>query len=138
MLYAIARHGSKVTSRQFEEYCLDIGTPLSPATSTQLGLFDLQMIQAAYQVEEPVFDAGKLRIELRDRILNHSAIRFLARTRCTHVHSQGRNVLVSMLGWSGVENIVAKRVFNCTYSGLGRIEVDARQLKTKLKPLLSG
>jgi hypothetical protein len=39
-LYAIARRNSKVTARQFESFCREIGAPLAPAPPGLRSLFD--------------------------------------------------------------------------------------------------
>lgn len=43
-LYAIARRNSKVTSKQFERFCLSIGAPLQPVDASLRKLFEPHLI----------------------------------------------------------------------------------------------
>ena len=59
-LYAIARQNSKVTARQFERFCREIGARLQPATPTLRALFEPHLIEDVFMVEEYAFDATRL------------------------------------------------------------------------------
>jgi glycine/D-amino acid oxidase-like deaminating enzyme len=134
MLYAIARYGSKVTPIQFERFCEDIGTPLSRVNPQQASLFDSSQVQAAYVVNEPVFDAALMRESLSRRL--HSAgVKVILGTEALHINDDnGRpSVAITSPRQSGQHLLHANRVFNCTYSALGFLRVMGKRLNTRLK-----
>ena len=59
-LYAIARHNSKVTAKQFERFCREIGANIELADLSLRKLFEPRLIEDVFLVEEYVFDATKL------------------------------------------------------------------------------
>src|SRR5215813_3939279 len=59
--YAISRRRSNVTASQFAQFCRRIGADMKPAPARIRGLFDNDMIEAAYSVTEHAFDADRLR-----------------------------------------------------------------------------
>lgn len=133
-LYAISRMGSKVTPRQFEEFCTDIGTPLYEATQNELDLFDGHLVSAVYRVEEPVFNAALLRENLKRR-LAESFIEVRLSQELVSCTPNGQAVDLLLLDVNDLEgySMTAAQVFNCTYSGLGNIVMNGGPLKTRLK-----
>ncbi|MFV3415609.1 FAD-dependent oxidoreductase [Pseudomonas sp. NY15436] len=59
-LYAIARRNSKVTARQFERFCRDIGADIRPVDAGLRKLFDARLIEDVFLVKECAFDSTKL------------------------------------------------------------------------------
>ena len=59
-LYAIARRNSKVTGKQFERFCREIGAKIQTADPAQRALFEPRLIEDVFLVEEYAFDATKL------------------------------------------------------------------------------
>jgi len=68
-LYAIARRQSNVTSSQFRRFCEIIGAPLEAAPAHIHRLFDKEMIEDVFLVEEHTFNALLLRSEMERRLL---------------------------------------------------------------------
>src|SRR6266446_5471613 len=66
--YAVARRQSHVTARQFETFCRRIEAPLRPAPAEVRAWFDADLIEAVYEVDEPAFDADRLRVAMRERL----------------------------------------------------------------------
>ena len=133
-LYAIARRNSKVTARQFERFCREIGARLDPATPAQCALFQPRLIEAVYQVQEFAFDATRLAAwavrELEEcgvevctgtlaRAVTRGADGFL---RVTLEHADGTAAQVD-----------ATHVFNCSYSGLNQLGGDFPGVRASLK-----
>src|SRR5690606_13175890 len=58
--YAIARRFSKVTARQFAEFCRRIGAPISRAPQAIRDRFDSDRVEEVFRVEEAAFDAVRL------------------------------------------------------------------------------
>ncbi|MCR6652802.1 MAG: FAD-dependent oxidoreductase [Cellvibrionaceae bacterium] len=59
-IYAIARKNSKVTAKQFERFCFEVGAKLVPAPQEYNCLFESRLIEASYLVEEYAFDTSLL------------------------------------------------------------------------------
>jgi len=63
-IYGIARLNSKVTANQFYRFCRQVQAPISEASPKVQALFDRDLIEDAFLVEEFAFDARKLRTSL--------------------------------------------------------------------------
>ena len=112
--YAVARRQSHVTARQFELFCSRIEASLQPAPAEVRELFQHDLIERVYQVEEFAFDADKLREALLERL---AAARVEVRTgAAVEQVSAGLHVRLA----SGDE-VQAPRVFNCTYASLNQL-----------------
>ena len=59
-LYAISRRNSKVTAKQFERFCREIGSSIEPAEPDLAKLFESRLIENVFMVEEHAFDATVL------------------------------------------------------------------------------
>lgn len=132
-LYAIARRNSKVTARQFERFCSDIGASLSKAGSAYEKLFESRLIEAVYVVEEYAFDATRLR-EHAHRHLSANAVDVHLSTRVVDVSPTDRGLLeVVLASPTGPHRLHARWVFNCTYAGLNHLGRSAGTTRTRLK-----
>jgi len=132
-LYAIARHDSKVTARQFERFARDIDAPLAPAPADQAAWFDPRRIEAVYEVEEAVFDASHLASQAMAE-LAVAGIALALGTRVSAINASEEGGLA--VDWSrGGETGRWRtgRVINCTYSGLASLLGDGDALGTSLK-----
>lgn len=133
-LYAIARRNSKVTAKQFERFCQEIGAKIQPAETSLRALFEPRLIEDVFLVEEYVFDATKL-ADWAERELLESGVQVRLQTRVTAI-SQGPNksLLITQQPSHGDEELVNCRyVFNCTYSGLNQFGGDFPGTQTGLK-----
>jgi hypothetical protein len=120
-LYAIARRNSKVTARQFERFCREIGASLEPAPPALAKLFEPRLIEAVYRVEEYAFDASRL-AAWADRALADARVSVRLRTRVETIRADEEGFLrVGLLGSNGRGELRGRYVFNCTYSGLNQI-----------------
>ena len=120
MYYAIARQHSKVTARQFERFCLAVGAPLTPASAGVAARFDPALTEAVFAAEEYAFDAKKLAAEMRGRLAHYAVDTRLSHALTALVRTE--QGLEATLQAQGQESrIVARHVFNCTYSNLNRV-----------------
>ena len=133
-LYAIARRNSKVTARQFERFCHEIGAKIQAADPALRTLFEPRLIEDVFLVEEYVFDATKL-ATWAERELQECGVQVRLETRVTAISNGPRGTLqVTVLPDQGSEALIASRyVFNCTYSGLNQFKGDFPGTKTSLK-----
>jgi len=133
-LYAIARRNSKVTARQFERFCREIGASLAPADAALRALFEPRLIEDVFLVEEYAFDSTELaRWAVRE--LAECGVQVRLQTRATAIaHGPDAALQVLLSGPGGeAEQVVSRLVFNCTYSGLNQFGGDFPGTRTGLK-----
>ncbi len=133
-LYAIARRNSKVTARQFERFCHEIGAKIQPAAPAQAALFEPRLVEAVFLVEEYAFDSTQLASWAADE-LKTCGVQTRLQTRVTAITKGPQcGLLVTATSDHRDETQVASRlVFNCTYSGLNQFKGDFPGTQTKLK-----
>ena len=133
-VYAIARHNSKVTARQFERFCREIGADLKPADLNVRQLFEPRLIEAVFQVEEFCFDATQL-ARWADAELKECGIEVRLETVATDMNRiEGGGIRVALSVKDGsVFSLASRYVFNCTYSGLNQFGGDFAGTSTRLK-----
>ncbi len=133
-LYAIARHNSKVTAKQFERFCDEIGAKIEIADPSLQKLFSSQLIEQVFQVDEYAFDSTKL-AAWAERELKSCGIEVHLNHRVTDI-SQGpdqtMNVLVKNENGNTAQ-VSCRYVFNCTYSGLNQFKGNFPGTQTRLK-----
>ena len=133
-LYAIARRNSKVTAKQFDRFCREIGAKIEPAEPSLRALFEPNLIEDVFLAEEYVFDSTKLAgwaaKELRD-----CGVRIRLKARATAISNGPNQALqVALKTEGGYEELLTCRyVFNCTYSGLNQFKGDFQSTQTSLK-----
>lgn len=116
--YAIARIGSKVSSKQFYEMYKKLGAPIKVAPSSIKAMFDDRLIEDVFRVKEFAFDAKILKEIIQEKYIE---------TKCElRLNTTVYNIENGNDGYINVnlkedEGICAKFVFNCTYSGLNTI-----------------
>jgi glycine/D-amino acid oxidase-like deaminating enzyme len=116
-LYALAKRNSKITAKQMQRFCLEIGAPLESAPQELTKLFNPQLIDAVFVVTEQAFNADVLRHLLTKRLLAAGVDVHLG---CAVEHIEARLDGVEVQTSQGV-SWHAPMVFNCTYSGLQRV-----------------
>jgi glycine/D-amino acid oxidase-like deaminating enzyme len=133
-LYAISRRNSKVTAKQFERFCREIGSSIEPAEPDLAKLFESRLIENVFMVEEHAFDATVL-ASWAARELNECGVSVRLGVRASTISSSKNKLMkVKLVGESGREEQVNCRyVFNCTYSGLNQFGGDFPGTRTGLK-----
>jgi len=133
-LYAIARRNSKVTAKQFERFCREIGAKIQPAEPALRVLFEPRLIEDVFLVEEYAFDATKL-ASWAERELNECGVQIRFETRVTAIsNGQNKTLRVAVQSDRDAEELITCRyVFNCTYSGLNQFKGDFPGTRTGLK-----
>lgn len=134
-LYAIASRNSKVTSKQFERFCYEIGANIRPAEAALKRLFEPRLIENVYLVEEFAFDSSRLAEwaikELKDAGVE---IHYLTRAQAISRSQLGKALVVSTQSkLEDASSITCRFVFNCTYSGLNQFTGDFPGTQTGLK-----
>jgi glycine/D-amino acid oxidase-like deaminating enzyme len=133
-LYAIARRNSKVTAKQFERFCREIGAKIQPAETSLRALFEPSLIEEVFLVEEYAFDSTML-ANWATRELQDCGVQINLKTNVTAISNGPNETLqVALKHEGGSEELLACRyVFNCTYSGLNQFKGDFPGTQTGLK-----
>lgn len=133
-LYAIARRNSKVTAKQFERFCREIGARIQPAEPALRALFEPRLIEDVFLVEEYAFDSTKL-ASWAVRELEECGVQIRLETRARAISNAPNGRLqVTLQPDRGAEELLTSRyVFNCTYSGLNQFRGDFPGTQTGLK-----
>jgi glycine/D-amino acid oxidase-like deaminating enzyme len=132
-LYAISRNNSKVTARQFERFCREIGASLRPAPRELRALFEPHLVEQVFVAEEYAFDATRL-ASWAMRALSEAGVDVRCEARATGIERSGDGLAVT---WETVEGdprrAETRYVFNCSYSGLNQLGGDFPGVATALK-----
>jgi glycine/D-amino acid oxidase-like deaminating enzyme len=132
-IYAVARGSSKVTARQFQRFCSEIGAKLLPVHWSIRSLFDPRRIQDVFLAEEYVFDAVKLAQWVKDTLVT-SQVAVRTGNAATSVHRSGDGLLRVLVNDNGADvSIPCRHVFNCTYSRLNQLSGDVPAMVAELK-----
>ena len=118
--YAIGRKFSKVTARQFQRFCEQIGAPLTPAPSAVKRWFNPALIEDVFIVRECAFDAAKLRQRLT-QALQAAGVEIHWNTEAESVCQHGEQLVVHCANQDGSAAVNARRVFNCTYARINQL-----------------
>lgn len=133
-LYAIARRNSKVTPKQFERFCREIGARVTPAMPALRDLFDPRLIEAVFQVDEYAFDSTQLAQWALAELAKCGVHVVLQACAQGVVKVEEGTLRVDVRHDDGVEeSICSRRIFNCTYSGLNQMRGDFPGSTTPLK-----
>lgn len=133
-LYAIARRNSKVTAKQFDRFCREIGAKIQPAEPSLRALFEPGLIEDVFLVEEYAFDSTKL-ASWAARELQDCGVHIRLQTSVTAISNGPNQTLqVALKPKGGTEELLTCHyVFNCTYSGLNQFKGDFPGTQTGLK-----
>ncbi|OZI42228.1 D amino acid oxidase (DAO) family protein [Bordetella genomosp. 5] len=134
-LYAIARRNSKVTARQFERFCREIGASIKPAEPGLKRLFEPRLIEDVFLVEEYAFDATRLAAWAVDA-LREAGVEIQTSNRALAIFRSASDPRLSVAteAKSGERSPIRCRyAFNCTYSGLNQFSGDFPGTQTRLK-----
>jgi hypothetical protein len=132
-LYAIARRNSKITAKQFLKFCKEIGAKIEPADKSLRQLFETQLIEEIFMVEEYAYDSTNLASWVISELEECGVIVKLS-TRATSISSTKKRLSVNILGDNDTTSeIISRYVFNCAYSGLNQMGGDFPSISIPLK-----
>lgn len=133
-LYAIARRNSKVTAKQFDRFCREIGAAVQPAESSLRALFEPALIEDVFLVEEYAFDSTKLASWAARELQNCGVQIHLQKTVTAILNGPNQTLQVAIKSESAFEELLTCRyVFNCTYSGINQFKGDFPGTQTGIK-----
>lgn len=132
-IYAIARRNSKVTAKQFERFCRDIGADLRPVPAPLRRMFEPRLIEACYLVDEYAFDSRLLAQRMREE-LDQEGVEILLATEAAAIRKKGDTLVVSCIGGDGSScDLESTYVFNCTYARLNYLGGDFPRVSAGLR-----
>lgn len=117
MLYAIARHRSKVSARQFWRMFAAMQAPIAPAGSQHAALFDAERIEAVFTCREYAFDFTALRA-VAERQLHASGVDVRMGAEATRLAVCDDLVTVELASGDAVS---APFAFNVTYARINEM-----------------
>ena len=125
--YMISKIQSKISARQFEEFCKRIGAACEPAPPKITNLVDPTYIEATFTTKEFAFDSKNLKKIMLERI-ESAGVELHLNQKVDSVATINGKLLVnvsSATDGSEFESIVADHVFNCTYSMINQVITDS-------------
>ncbi|MCU7651097.1 NAD(P)/FAD-dependent oxidoreductase [Pseudomonas piscis] len=137
-LYAIARRNSKVTGKQFERFCNEIGAEITPANTELKSLFEPRLIEEVFVTKEYAFDTTKLSQWAKQELLQ-SGVEVRLKSRATAISKiTGGHISIAVKNDDGhLDTLECRYIFNCTYSGLNQFLGDFPGTRTGLKQELT-
>ncbi|MFV2091460.1 MAG: FAD-dependent oxidoreductase [Hyphomicrobiales bacterium] len=118
MLYAIARHRSRVSANRFEAMFRAMNAPIEKARTTHGGLFNSDLIEAVFTCREYAFDYLKLREHVATR-LETLDVPISFSTTVERVAAQpGGGVELTL---SDGQAVTARTAFNTTYAQINAL-----------------
>ena len=130
--YAISKINSKVTSKQFSNFCKQIGAKTIPASNDIRSLFNQRLIEDVFGVIEPAFNAEILK-ELINEKLAFSGVEIQLNSMIEEVNQDNNLFQLKLNQRNVILDVQSKLVFNCTYSGISQIQGNIPKTKITLK-----
>ena len=112
--YAIASLHSKVNAKQFNDFCIRIGAPIKKSPPKINKLFNKNLIEDVFQVQEYAFNAIELRRIIKKKLLENN-INVMYNTEMKNILSLPNNNIEIELKDGQIK--LGKYVFSCTYAG---------------------
>lgn len=129
MLYAVAKHHSKVTAKRFYRMFDDMGAPIEYASPSQMALFDNRTIAAAFSCFEVAFDYSILSQMMNDR-LEAAGVEVRLATEAVGLHDIDKGARLSL---SDRSEPLVRYAFNVSYSQINAILAHSGLPRARLK-----
>ncbi|MBB4858145.1 glycine/D-amino acid oxidase-like deaminating enzyme [Novosphingobium chloroacetimidivorans] len=129
MLYAIARHRSKVSALRFQRMFAEMGAPIARATPSQAALFAPDTIEEAFACDEFAFDWSVLARHMGNR-LDALGIEVRLGMRAQGLETRPGGAVVRL---SDGSQVAARFVFNVTYAQTNALLASADLPQAALK-----
>ncbi|MBU0766635.1 FAD-dependent oxidoreductase [Patescibacteria group bacterium] len=113
-VYAISNHNSKTSAEEFKHFCNAVNIPLASIDNNNY--FNEGSVETSFLVEEPVFDFGKIRDYLLDRIGNKA--KYVYGAIIEGVEEDDSNHIVFLQDGS---SYASPLVINATYVGVNEV-----------------
>jgi glycine/D-amino acid oxidase-like deaminating enzyme len=134
-IYAIAKRNSKVTSKQFQRFCVEIGAQIQPASMDIKKLFESRLIEDIFSVQEYSFDSSQL-AGWAQQELKSCGVQVLFNSKVTKISKgseQSLETTIEQLPGKKMGMLTSRFIFNCSYSGLNQISGELNREEAQLK-----
>lgn len=120
--YMVGKLLGKVTAKQFHQFCERIGASCEPAASKITRLVNPDLIEAVYVAEESAFDASRLLLIMKDRLVGRR-VKCMMSTEVRKVELRDGRLAVTACHSDGPVEVIDgfDHVFNCTYSMINNL-----------------
>jgi glycine/D-amino acid oxidase-like deaminating enzyme len=118
--YAVARQFSKVSGEQFRLFCERIGAPARRAPEVVQKLFNEDLIEDVFTVEEYAFDAGALQTRLTHELVE-AGVECRTGAEVQRVRQRGEGLVVEFVRDGEERELEFGYVFNCTYARINEL-----------------
>jgi glycine/D-amino acid oxidase-like deaminating enzyme len=119
--YAVARTFSKVSARQFRQFFERVGAPIALAPERISRLFDPQLIEEVFSVQEYAFNAATLAERLTN-LLADAGVEIRLGTEVQSIKRQSLGEIgLCCTTAERTSEVSALQVFNCTYSRMNHV-----------------
>jgi len=118
--YAIGKISSKVNAEQFRLFCERIGAPIQAASKKISHLFNPNMIEGVFKVQEYAFDATILKDIMLD-YLDDSGVELKLETQANDIRDTKKGLQITCSKNNHKEKYDVDYLFNCTYSAINSI-----------------
>ena len=123
--YAISRTFSKVSARHFYLFYKRIGAEIETAPAAIKKLFNSNLIEDVFRVREYAFDSLKLRHLIR-RKLDAADVTYRFGAEAERLESDDNGIAITFTDpQSSTSSIHTKRLFNCTYSHINKLNYNS-------------
>jgi len=133
-LYAISKKNSYISAKHFAQFMSRIGAPIRKCSQGLKNKFAEELIEDVFEVQEAVFDARKLAQIMGER-LEQAAVTLALDSELVGItrDENGGHQVVFAHPQQGKRSVLARRIFNCTYSNLNGVLKVAEQKPIDLK-----
>ena len=129
--YCIGKIQSNISSKQFKNFCNQIGASLTQVDKSIEGLVNKSLIEDIYETIEYAFDADKLRLIMLDR-LSSMPVKIINNSSVIKIE-KNKTIDVTIANSDGeLELTKTDQFFNCTYSNINDLNHNSN---IKLIPL---
>ncbi|MEZ9525738.1 NAD(P)/FAD-dependent oxidoreductase [Enterovibrio norvegicus] len=120
--YLIAKRLGKINAIQFKKFCERIGAPCELAKSQISKISNPNLIEATFLTKEFAFDSTLLKEEMLNKLDSRGVdIRYGVSARRVRYLNKHSRLLLQCSSSTNELEVIAKQVFNCTYSGLNQL-----------------
>lgn len=118
--YAISKFQSNISAEQFKVFCKEIGAPLKKAPADIRALFNPDLIEEVFTVQEYAFNADKLRETVAAQ-LEEAGVETRLGCEVTKIAAAEGGIALECDGEGGRNQLFAKKVLNCTYAQINKL-----------------
>ena len=118
--YAIGKMSSKINAEQFRLFCQRIGAPIQKASKKITSMFNPNMVDGVFKVQEYAFDARILKHLMSDW-LEQANVELYLETRADNIQDTAHGLQINCHKNGINHKLDTEYLFNCTYSAINQL-----------------